>query len=113
MRSSIDMMIYLVMCHLVGDYVLQVDFIAKTKGTNFYHLLVHCVLYCLPFFIFFGIKPWGIILFLSHVIVDEWKANPKIPKGKITPKWQYIIDQVCHYLILILLYYFITHGILQ
>lgn len=36
----------LVMCHLVGDYVLQIDFIAKTKGENWYHLLV----YCLPFY---------------------------------------------------------------
>lgn len=40
----------LVMCHLVGDYVLQIDFIAKTKGENWYHLLVHCLLYCLPFY---------------------------------------------------------------
>lgn len=27
-------LILLVFCHLVGDYVLQNDFIAKTKGSN-------------------------------------------------------------------------------
>lgn len=24
----------IIMCHLIGDYVLQCDFIAKTKGQN-------------------------------------------------------------------------------
>lgn len=28
----------LVVCHLIGDYCLQSDFIAKTKGQNWYHL---------------------------------------------------------------------------
>ena len=31
-------LILLVFCHLVGDYVLQNDFIAKNKGSNWYHL---------------------------------------------------------------------------
>lgn len=44
----------LVLCHLVGDYVLQSDFLAKTKGESWYHLLVHCLLYCLPFYLAFG-----------------------------------------------------------
>lgn len=43
-------LILLVFCHLVGDYVLQNDFIAKNKGSNWYHLFVHCALYCLPFY---------------------------------------------------------------
>ena len=33
-------LILLVFCHLVGDYVLQNDFIAKNKGSNWYHLFV-------------------------------------------------------------------------
>lgn len=37
-------LILLVFCHLVGDYVLQNDFIAKNKGSNWYHLFVHCTL---------------------------------------------------------------------
>ena len=59
--------INLILCHLLGDYVLQIDFIAKTKGNNFYHLLVHCVLYCLPFYILFGLV-WQLIpLLLLHI----------------------------------------------
>ena len=30
-------------CHMVGDYVFQIDYIAKTKGDNWWHLLSHCV----------------------------------------------------------------------
>lgn len=81
----------LTMCHLVGDYVLQNDFIAKTKGENDYHLYVHCLLYCLPFMLF--ISGWQLVfLFVSHIIIDSLKAK----FNKIT----YQEDQLYHYLIL-------------
>ena len=79
----------LVLCHLVGDYVLQIDFIAKSKGTNVYHLLVHCLLYCLPFYIAFGFV-WQLIpLLVLHIVIDLLKA-----KYKVMPYW---LDQVLHY----------------
>ena len=65
------------MCHLVGDYVLQIDFIAKTKGENWYHLMVHCLLYCLPFYLAFGFV-WQIFALLAvHIVVDAMKARYK------------------------------------
>ena len=85
-----------IFCHLVGDYVLQIDFIAKTKGENLYHMFVHCALYCLPFYIVFGYD-WRLIpLFITHVIVDLQKAKYK----RIT----YTADQIAHYVIALLLY---------
>lgn len=84
--------IHLILCHLVGDYVLQCDFIAKTKGSNFYHLFVHCALYCLPFVLLYGID-WKIgVLFVSHIIIDVLKARFN--------KISYIIDQILHYIVL-------------
>ena len=84
--------IYLILCHLVGDYVLQCDFIAKTKGYNFYHLFVHCALYCLPFVLLYGID-WKIgVLFASHIIIDVLKARFN--------KISYMIDQILHYIVL-------------
>ena len=84
--------IYLILCHLVGDYVLQCDFIAKTKGSNLYHLFVHCALYCLPFVLLYGID-WKIgVLFASHIIIDVLKARFN--------KISYIIDQILHYIVL-------------
>ena len=44
----------IVICHLIGDYVLQSDFIATTKGSNWYHLFVHCALYVVPFYAIIG-----------------------------------------------------------
>lgn len=68
-------LILLVFCHLVGDYVLQNDFIAKTKGSNWYHLFVHCALYCLPFYLAFGLT-WQLgVVFLTHCIIDPLKAR--------------------------------------
>lgn len=40
--------IQLILCHLIGDYFLQIKYIAETKGKNWYHLFVHCALYCIP-----------------------------------------------------------------
>ena len=82
----------LVLCHLLGDYVLQTDFLAKTKGENWYHLVAHCLLYCVPFYIVFGFV-WQLgVLFLVHLIVDPLKARWK--------KINYVTDQVLHYLTL-------------
>lgn len=81
----------IIMCHLIGDYVLQCDFIAKTKGQNWYHLFVHCLLYCVPFYIVFGFT-WQLpIVFIVHVVTDTLKAR----WNKIT----YIQDQIIHYVI--------------
>ena len=91
-------MIDLVFCHLVGDYVLQIDYIAKTKGENWYHLLVHCLLYVLPFRIVYGIDWRLAVLLVTHIIVDALKARYK----KIT----YVQDQELHYVIAFLLYAF-------
>ena len=85
----LEKLFILVLCHLVGDYVLQIDFIAKSKGTNIYHLLVHCLLYTLPFYIVFGFV-WQLIpLLVLHIVIDLLKA-----RYKLIPYW---IDQVLHY----------------
>lgn len=87
-------LVKLVICHLIGDYVLQTDFIAKTKATNWYHLFVHCALYIVPFIIVFGLN-WKIFfLFAVHMIVDPLKAR----WNKIT----YVQDQLIHYLTMII-----------
>lgn len=78
--------------HMLGDYVLQTDFIAKTKGQNWWHLLSHCLTYSLPFALFFGVD-WRIIaLVTSHFVVDALKARYS--------KIDYVTDQICHLAIL-------------
>ena len=84
----IEMIYKLIACHFIGDYVLQIDFIAQTKGKNWWHLIAHCVLYSVPFAIAFGCD-WRIAVIIgTHIIVDALKA-----------RWQkisYGTDQVLH-----------------
>ena len=89
----IKLIITLIFCHLVGDYVLQTDFIAKTKGKNWYHLIVHCVLYCLPFFVLFGLTWQLSFIFIMHMIIDPLKARYN--------KINYITDQLLHYIVML------------
>lgn len=88
---DIELLLKLVFCHLVGDYVLQSDFIAKTKGENWYHLFVHCVLYCLPFYIVFGLTWQFMAIFVTHIVIDASKARYKAI--------DYTTDQLLHYMI--------------
>ena len=80
--------IILVMCHLIGDYVLQNDFIASTKGSNRYHMLVHSILYCVPFAMVFGIEVRLLFMFLSHFVIDTCKGRYNYIN--------YVQDQIFH-----------------
>lgn len=86
-------LITLIFCHLIGDYVLQTDFIAKTKGTNWYHLIVHCMLYCLPFFVIYGLTWQLLFIFITHMVIDPIKARYN--------KINYITDQLLHYIVML------------
>jgi hypothetical protein len=89
----LETILKLIFCHLVGDYVLQSEFLAKTKGENWYHLFIHCVLYCLPFYICFGLCEPLALIFLWHIFVDALKARYK--------RIGYVQDQILHYIALV------------
>lgn len=86
----LNTLLILVFCHLIGDYVLQSDFLAKTKGENWYHLFIHCALYCIPFYVLFGLTWQLLFIFAIHLIVDPLKARYN--------KISYAQDQLIHYL---------------
>ena len=84
----------LIFCHIIGDYLFQPRFIANTKGSSWYHMFIHCVLYIVPFWFFFGFN-WQLgVVFVTHVIVDAMKAR----WGLIG----YFSDQLSHYGVLFL-----------
>lgn len=88
--------IKLVFCHLIGDYVLQIDFIAKSKGSNLYHMFVHCALYCVPFAYLYEID-WRLCpLFIFHIVTDLAKAKYNTIS--------YVEDQFLHYITLAAIY---------
>jgi len=94
--TDLKPLITIIFCHLVGDYSLQQDFIAETKGSNWYHMLVHCALYCVPFAVVYAIDIKLLLLFVSHLLVDSCKARYKAIG--------YTFDQVLHYMVAVVLY---------
>ncbi len=87
----IEKVLLIIICHLIGDYVLQCDFIAQTKGKNWYHLFVHCFLYIVPFYFVFGYD-WRIwVILVLHIMIDPLKAR--------YDKINYVTDQILHYIV--------------
>lgn len=82
--------------HFIADYVVQTLFIAESKGDNWYHMIVHCVLYAFPFSVYYGFD-WRIfLLIVSHTIIDAGKARYHVVS--------YTQDQIAHFIILVVLY---------
>ncbi len=89
-----EKILVLLFCHFVGDYVLQSDFLARTKGTNWWHLLAHSTLYILPFYACFGASAILFMTWIIHFVTDACKARYKMIG--------YVVDQVIHLLNLLL-----------
>ena len=75
MNAVEEKILMLLFCHFVGDYVLQIDFLAKTKGINWWHLIVHSTLYLLPFYACFGASAVLIATWIIHFVTDACKAR--------------------------------------
>lgn len=83
-----EKLLILLFCHMIGDYVLQTDFLARTKGENWWHLLVHCTLYIFPFYIAYGLCWQLATIWALHIIIDAGKARYKAIS--------YPVDQTLH-----------------
>lgn len=84
-------------CHAIGDYVLQSDYLATTKGKNLWHLIMHALLYTVPFAAVFGIDWKVLMLFVSHGVIDYFKSS-----------WNaidYLMDQILHFLVVFWIYF--------
>ena len=93
--------------HLIGDYLLQNDWMALNKKTNSWACALHIVVYLFPFY-FTGLLWWQIALIgLQHFIQDRtqfviWlmkvKGSEKFATGPCSP-WSIIVtDNIIHIL---------------
>lgn len=109
--------VYLLVGHLVGDYLIQTSWMAENKARHWGALFLHCTLYTLAVA---AAALWGGVdlplwsfglLFLSHVLLDRrtfvvwWN---RVIMGNTTQNWLFIMtDQIFHILVLaLLLHYF-------
>lgn len=93
--------------HLVGDYLLQNDWMALNKKKRIFNCAVHCALWTLSVCFFTGWWSTVVVsvLFLSHMIQDHtmivslWMAligQDKFATGPCAPWSVIVVDNVWH-----------------
>jgi len=80
-------------CHLVGDYLLQSDWMANNKTKRTWPAIIHVVLYTLPFLVITRSAEALAVIAVSHFIMDRfrlaryvcWAKNYLAPRGYNDP----------------------------
>lgn len=105
-----------ILCHLIGDYLLQNDWMALNKTKSSMAALIHVMCYSLPFLFFMQLQFWLIIM-VTHFFIDrfrlaeywirlvnwDWQST-NFGYAEDKPKWMsvwllIIIDNTFHVLI--------------
>ena len=102
----------LIVAHLVGDYLLQNDWIARNKSTSSIICAVHVVLYTLAHVVLVevaGSWPWWsyVAIAVPHFVIDRWSLAAWWMKNvsgqrtffeKMSPWSVVVIDNTFHLL---------------
>lgn len=103
---------YLLIGHLIGDFLFQTSWMAKFKATKWIPLVVHCLVYTISVtvivFLGYGILPIlaVLLLFISHMFLDRrifvsWWVKHIMKTEGAESKWLCImVDQIFHMIIL-------------
>ena len=92
-----ETIIWIIICHCLGDFFFQTEFLSLNKGQNNYLLFVHCVTYCVPYILKFGLS-WKIcLIFIVHFCTDLSKAKYDLISFET--------DQIIHYLFALVFVY--------
>jgi hypothetical protein len=83
-----------IMAHVVGDYLLQSDWMASEKTKKSAAALAHAVTYTLPFLLI--TLNWKALLFVcvTHFFIDRWRLIRYVcwAKNFLSPKYVEIIQ---------------------
>lgn len=101
-----DPLVLAIIGHLVGDYLVQNDWMALNKKSSTFHCAVHCAIWTACVCLFAG---WGwlaaAILFATHFIQDRttiisWYmrtvGQQKFATGPCAPWSSIVVDNVWH-----------------
>ena len=100
---------YLLLGHLIGDYIVQNDWMAANKTSRSWPCLVHCVCYTLAVWAcsFWWMPIWGVALtFALHFPIDRfrlagrWMRNVSgqaaFASGMLSPWSIIVVDNIGH-----------------
>jgi len=102
-----NLFLIMLLAHIVGDFYLQSNRIAKSKNGSFKYLLVHLLIYGLTSIVFFvpvfktNITWYLVGFIISHIIIDLLKFF--VPKKYKNRPWVYVTDQLLHVLSIIVI----------
>lgn len=100
---------WLLVGHLVGDFVLQTRWMAERKATQWLPLMAHCLLYTLVI-VLFALPAGGLslpavaLVFFSHAVLDRrffvdfWAR--RVTGAQDTPWLKVMLDQTWHIVVL-------------
>lgn len=102
---------YLIIGHLIGDFLLQNSWMAQYKSTKwiplFSHVSVYTIVVALFGFLSGGLSLVGIaIIFIGHIILDRktfvsfWVNKIQMAKGPNHNWLSIVTDQIFHIIIL-------------
>ena len=101
------MIISMILAHLIGDYVLQTDKIAKRKSESLYGVVLHCIVVAGITFLFvlpFSPIWWQGALFISisHFLIDaiQLPISKTFKSGRL-PLIRFLIDQLLHFSVIV------------
>ena len=105
-----DILFFLILGHLAGDYALQTDYMATGKGKSLKVLSLHVLVYILTIWVFFWFysllyQPGlaleiGTLLFLAALFIQHWLQDFLKSRLRNCSKQVYYLDQVMHLAIL-------------
>ncbi len=78
--------------HLIGDYVLQSDWMANEKTKRSFAAAVHALTYALPFLFFRPSVLALVVIIVTHFAIDRWRLARFVvfAKNAIAPKsWRF------------------------
>lgn len=92
----------MLLAHLVGDFILQFDSIARWKSESFVGVVVHSLIVTAVTFLF-GLAvdpawwPWLLIISFGHFVIDSIGYFRRPP---VKPLYWFLIDQTAHMLVI-------------
>lgn len=78
----------IILAHLVGDYILQTDYMAQEKTRRWTPAILHGITYTLPF-LFITQSPVALLIIcVTHIIIDRFRLAKYLVylKNQIAPK---------------------------
>lgn len=78
------------LCHIVGDYFLQSDWMALNKNKHTIPCLIHVILYALPFLLLTNSLLALFLIAAAHFVLDRWSLTKYIiwAKNFLNPSFQ-------------------------